>query len=485
MNEKRFNPLGIGMGSRIADRYEIAKMVGAGAMSAVYKAYDKELNNQPCALKILSSALTNEQIDLERFRSEVMITRTLTHEGIIRTFEFGQAGNGLHYIAMEYLDGINLEQLIGRSAFEPLPLTDIIGILRSIAVPLAYAHARGVVHRDVKPANVLIGGNGEIKLADFGLAKTGDFQIKLTQAGEAVGSPAYMSPEQMRGQNVDSRTDIYSLGVIAFQMVARRLPFEAASPYELGAMVCREKFPHLKDVFSEAPLWLSDLVDKACAHMADDRFSTVEEFIEILDENATGSKGTMLSPNLEKPGAQAVFQSMFSGLDFSLIRVAPLMTFICLIAFVGLIVAGTSERPVKDVEATISRSSHIIKDLTHSVKELTEVAVEAHKRRDQIKTFIQEQSQDELDTAAEGADSEAANSEAANSEAVEAIESDVAKDPSLEAGSSFGLENSDATEEPLDEKEKDKDKDKDKDTADSQSLIEDLRKAPNSLLKQD
>ena len=297
--EKRFSPLGIGRGTRVADRFEIERMLGSGAMSAVYKAYDKMLGNQICALKILAPKLAADVRDIDRFQNEVLITRKLTHEGIVRSFEFGKTDTGLLFVAMELVDGRSLEEVLDQNGRRGFPAAEALKILIEMLNPLSYAHSHGVLHRDIKPANVLVETGGRVKIADFGLAKTAEFQQGLTQAGEAIGSPAYMSPEQIRGLELDSRSDLYSAGVLLYELVAGRPPFSAASWIELGTSICKDPVPRISlSTRNSADKALDPFFAKALAKKPAERFQSAAEMAEeaakVLGHFHSGQKTTLM-----------------------------------------------------------------------------------------------------------------------------------------------------------------------------------------------
>ncbi len=212
-------------GALFAGRYEIQEVLGRGGMGIVYRATDRQLD-EVVALKVLRSVtLVGDAILLERFKQEIKLARRITHRNVLRTHDFGEA-DGVPYISMEYLEGVTLKELVARKG--ALPAGVALRIAKQICQGLEAAHQQGVVHRDVKPQNMLIlPESGEVKIMDFGIARisTVDGASGLTTAGTVLGTPDYMPPEQAQGRTVDFRSDLYSLGVVLFEMFTGRLPF--------------------------------------------------------------------------------------------------------------------------------------------------------------------------------------------------------------------------------------------------------------------
>ena len=204
-------------GSVLADRYEILKLLGQGGMGAVYKARDRELDRL-VALKVIRPEFAGHASILQRFKQELLLARKITHRNIIRIYDLGVA-DGLRFITMEFVEGQDLSSLLEeRHKFTP---DETVTILRQVCAALEAAHAEGVVHRDLKPQNIMIGEGGRVCVMDFGLARSME-ATGLTQAGAVMGTPAYMSPEQAKGMPADERSDLFSLGIIAYSDADRR-----------------------------------------------------------------------------------------------------------------------------------------------------------------------------------------------------------------------------------------------------------------------
>src|SRR5213596_584635 len=209
-------------------RYQIQRKLGAGGMADVYLAEDQELGRR-VAIKILNDRHANDDQFIERFRREAKNAAALNHPSIVSIYDRGEAED-TYYIAMEFLDGRTLKELIvGRGA---APINVAIEYARQILSALRFAHRHGIVHRDIKPHNALVDGDGRVKVTDFGIARAGASQ--MTEAGSIVGTAQYLSPEQARGAAVDQRSDLYSLGIVLYELLTGTLPFNGDTPVEIA-----------------------------------------------------------------------------------------------------------------------------------------------------------------------------------------------------------------------------------------------------------
>ncbi|HYL34427.1 MAG TPA: protein kinase [Bryobacteraceae bacterium] len=256
------------VGSVLAERYEILKMLGEGGMGAVYKAHDRELDRL-VALKVIRPELAGQASILQRFKQELILARKITHRNVIRIFDLGVA-EGIRFITMEFVEGRDLSSLLEERKYTP---EEAVKILRQVCAALEAAHAEGVVHRDLKPQNIMIEGSGRVCVMDFGLARSME-TTGMTQAGTIMGTPAYMSPEQAKGMPADERSDIFSLGIIAYQMLTGDVPYKADSV--LASMLLRTQGPPPSPIQVEPaiPQTLNDLVMKALAVNPEDRYQS-------------------------------------------------------------------------------------------------------------------------------------------------------------------------------------------------------------------
>ena len=266
------------------DKYRILEEIGRGGMGVVYKAHDTVLDRL-VAIKVLAPHLTWDQEFIKRFFREARVAARLKHPHIVTIHDVTQA-RGHHFIAMEYLEGRSLAEIIHRHG--PLPPERAARILSQIARALDHAHAQGLVHRDVKPGNVIVGSHDNATLTDFGVAKSLE-GTRLTQSGVMVGTPAYMSPEQVRQQPTGPATDVYALGVVAYEMLGGRPPFEGDTPHVLYAHAYEEPRP-LPQVNSKVSPAVGAVVQKALAKAPGKRYGSAKAFAKAL-EQAVRSRG--------------------------------------------------------------------------------------------------------------------------------------------------------------------------------------------------
>ncbi len=268
----------LGPGVILANRYKIERLLGRGGMGAVYLAHDEVLGD-PVAVKVIASAFAaDEPALLERFRREAAAARKVTSPNVIRIHDLGEARPGLLYLSMEYFPGRTLAEII--TARGVVPLADCLDYLRQICAGLAAAHDAGVIHRDLKPHNVLVGERNVVKLIDFGLAKA--TTSTLTATGLLLGTPHYMAPEQVRGQAVDAQSDLYALGALAYHLFAGRPPFTGDNPIAIGFAHCSDPVPAVTALRPEVPPAVAAMVTAALAKAPIDRPRSVAEFRAAL-----------------------------------------------------------------------------------------------------------------------------------------------------------------------------------------------------------
>jgi eukaryotic-like serine/threonine-protein kinase len=268
-------------GAVFAGRYEVKEVLGAGGMGVVYRALDRELG-EPVAIKTLRpDTVAGDPVALERFKQEIRLARRITHRNVVRTYDLGEAG-GLYYLTMEYVEGTSLKQLIQSRGRLPVPVTLTIG--KQLCRALEVAHEEGVIHRDIKPQNVVVEPNGFLKVMDFGIARLANPPKGkgLTEAGTSIGTPDYMSPEQLSGLELDPRSDLYSTGVVLFECLTGRLPFEADTPWSLIAKHIEEDPPDPRSLNPDVPEALAHVVLKAMAKDRERRFRTAAQLHDAL-----------------------------------------------------------------------------------------------------------------------------------------------------------------------------------------------------------
>ena len=211
-----------------ASRYRIEQVLGRGGMGVVYKATDTQLDEIVAIKTLPGDVMQRSPEDLERFKREIRLARKITHRNVLRTYDYGEA-DGLYFISMEYVRGYTLSELLGEAPGRQMAPRVAMGVARQISRGLQAAHEQGIIHRDIKPQNVLIDAKGEVKLMDFGIARMTEAAEAMTQAGLIVGTPHYMSPEQVQGRPLDPRSDVYSMGVLMYEMLTGKRPFESTS----------------------------------------------------------------------------------------------------------------------------------------------------------------------------------------------------------------------------------------------------------------
>src|ERR1700756_401511 len=246
----------------IAGRYRIEGRLGVGGMSTAHLAFDQRLERY-VAINLLAEHLAEDPAFVSRFRREALAAARLVHPNIVQVFDFGlDESSHQHFIVMEHVDGESCAELLRDRGH--LDVDQAVEIVSQACRGLDYAHRNGVVHRDVKPGNLLVSKSDVVKLADFGIARATD-QSSITQVGSVLGTAAYLSPEQARGEEAGPRADIYSLGVVAYQLLSGRLPYEATSLSELALKQQRELPAPLHEINPSVPLALSHAVSVALA----------------------------------------------------------------------------------------------------------------------------------------------------------------------------------------------------------------------------
>lgn len=258
---------GVSVGRRLASRYDIQAVLGEGGMGTVFRAVDRELHEVVALKTLRPEVIASDESALERFKSEIRLARRISHRNVVRTHDLGE-WNGLYFITMEYVEGASLKALVQDRGRLPVPV--LLPIAKQLCRALEVAHDAGVIHRDVKPQNMVVERDGTLKVMDFGIARLAERapSAGLTQAGMVVGTPEYMAPEQLLGDDLDPRTDLYAVGVVLYECLTGRLPFEAPTPLALVARVLEETPRAPTELVSDVPPVLSELVMRAMSRDA-------------------------------------------------------------------------------------------------------------------------------------------------------------------------------------------------------------------------
>jgi serine/threonine-protein kinase len=269
----------------LAGRYEINKVLGVGGMGVVYRAHDRELD-EPVAIKTLKpDTVQSDGSSLERFKQEIRLARRITHRNVVRTHDLGEV-NGMYYITMEFVEGTSLKDLIRKRGYLPAGVALTVG--KQLCRALEVAHEEGVIHRDIKPQNMVVDPTGFLKVMDFGIARLAEARQQdgkgLTAAGAAIGTPEYMSPEQLMGEELDPRADLYSAGAVLYECVTGQPVFSAPTITALLVAHLEEQPKDPREIVPEVPAALSAIILKALAKQRDARWQSAGEMHEALDQ---------------------------------------------------------------------------------------------------------------------------------------------------------------------------------------------------------
>jgi tetratricopeptide (TPR) repeat protein/predicted Ser/Thr protein kinase len=283
--------------------YRITKQLGVGGMATVWKAYHPALDRY-VAIKVLHPSFKEDPQFTARFQREAKIVAKLTHPHIVPIYDFSEH-EGMAYLVMRYIDGRTLKAILKEG---PLPLDRVMGILEPAGQALAYAHDQGVLHRDIKPSNFILSSEGEVFLTDFGLARMAETGDSTLSRDMLVGTPQYISPEQARGERLDARTDIYSLGVVLFEMLTGKVPYDADTPYAVIHDHIFSPLPLPTEFKPDVPGPVERVVLKALAKDRNDRFENVREMVSALQEALAGEPVPVEAPPLlpEESSEEAV-----------------------------------------------------------------------------------------------------------------------------------------------------------------------------------
>jgi HAMP domain-containing protein len=261
--QHRIEAVGVVPGQKFAGRYEVKEILGEGGMGTVFKAVDSELGEVIAIKTLKKDFLSQDATALERFKGEIRLARRISHRNVVRTHDLGE-NSGIYYITMEYVEGKSLKDLIRRGR---LPIAITLSVGKQLARALEIAHEQGVIHRDIKPQNMVVEPNGVLKVMDFGIARLASRKPEsgVTQAGTIIGTPEYMAPEQLSGEDVDQRVDIYAAGCVLYECLTGRPPFVADTPYQLVAKLLEDTPDAPHTINAEVPAALDALVMSALA----------------------------------------------------------------------------------------------------------------------------------------------------------------------------------------------------------------------------
>jgi tetratricopeptide (TPR) repeat protein/predicted Ser/Thr protein kinase len=281
-------PGAVEVGAVLGGRYRIEQRLGVGGMGAVFKARDLELDRD-VALKVIRPELESDREVLARFKQEIILAREITHRNVVRIFDLGQA-EGVKFISMEFIAGQDLTGIIRERG--PLPVDEATGIVEQMCLALDAAHQQGVVHRDLKPQNVMIDRDGRVVVMDFGIARSLQ-SSSMTQTGALLGTPDYMSPEQVKGEPVDARTDIFALGLIFYEMLTGRLPYTGDTPMATMFKRTQVKATPVRDFKPDLPPYVSDVIHRCLELQVHRRYQSAREILQDLGAWRGGTSATL------------------------------------------------------------------------------------------------------------------------------------------------------------------------------------------------
>ena len=261
----------------IANRYEVIQHIGQGGMADVFRAVDTILNRE-VAIKILRSDLSTDAVSILRFEREAQAATALAHPNIVEVYDVGDY-KGHHYIVMEYVRGQTLKQVIRNRG--PLLIEEAVDIMMQLCSAVAEAHSRGIIHRDIKPQNVIIKADGMIKILDFGIA-TAKGSMQLTQANNVMGSVHYLAPELAKGETASPQSDIYAMGIVLFEMLAKDVPFKAEQAVQVALKQLRDPFPDIRQINVMVPQSVANIITRATAKRPEQRYRSADEMLMDL-----------------------------------------------------------------------------------------------------------------------------------------------------------------------------------------------------------
>ncbi|MFN0099307.1 MAG: serine/threonine-protein kinase [Gemmatimonadaceae bacterium] len=356
-NTPRDTPLVDRLRASTAGRYSIHAELGAGGMATVFRATEIALERE-VAIKVMSAEVASSPGAFERFRREARVAAALSHPNIVPIYAIGE-DPALPFFAMKFIEGRGLDAILRKQGAQSI--AEVARIISAVGKALFYAHERGVVHRDVKPANIMLGDDGWPYVTDFGIAKRDDAQ-QLTQAGTVIGTPAYMSPEQFNGQAITGAADQYSLGIVAFEMLTGRAPFDGPSLGEVMRGHLLDPVPPIRTLRLDVPLGVAECVNRMLAKEPEQRFASLAEAATALEAAAAIAKPTGGRPSMA-PGVVAsapVGAAAISGATVTSGPTTPIPR-----SNPSLVTSGAKPRPItatqqQSVQQTSTGSSLLI-----------------------------------------------------------------------------------------------------------------------------
>ena len=294
-------------GLEIGHRYRVKSLLGMGGMGAVYLVHDKGLDRD-VALKLIRSDIAEDQDALERFKREIQLSSRVTHPNVLRVFDLGES-DGIQFLTMQFVDGRDLSTILKKQG--KLPIDRLLRVFRQTAEGLKAAHDQGVTHRDLKPQNIMVDSADRVYVTDFGMAKSSE-QSGMTQTGAVIGTPFYMSPEQVKGEAVGPQSDIFSLGVILYQMATGTVPFSGATPFEVMIQRIQRRPKPARELNPELPVYLQKIIERCLAVDRDVRYQNVGQILADLDSESvrSGISYRSMSRRWLKPTAAAIVVAM-------------------------------------------------------------------------------------------------------------------------------------------------------------------------------
>jgi serine/threonine-protein kinase len=339
------------VGETIAGRFELEEVVGHGGMSTVYRAHDSLLERY-VALKVLHQQYNEDEEFVERFKREARSVAQLQHPNIVTVIDRGEE-DGRQYIVFEFIDGDNLKELVVRKG--RLDVRDALEIALEVARGLAFAHEHGLVHRDVKPQNVLLNGDGNAKVTDFGIARSLDVEHSVTQTGTVLGTSNYIAPEQASGKPVDAQTDVYSLGIVLYEMLTGEVPFPGESFVAVAMQHIQEPSPNVLDVRGDVPLRVAEMIDRALEKDPGHRFPTMDAFAAEIEANlAEIDRGEDGAVTMVVPSAQRRRQKQRRPVSFLPLLIGLLGALAIAAVVVGLLTLGPGSGQSPPVGAPVA-----------------------------------------------------------------------------------------------------------------------------------